>query len=184
MPSSSTDPAAFLAALLYRLVDVLRESAPSTFEHLVTATRGRTALVEVDGHRLRLSSPAQLPYRLQAEPVAVDDSPIQFRAVGTALTAILNGSTTLDRAVVREEIFVRGELADLLAVHTLVLEILAEGPIVADLRRLWHEWEDCWPHLSLPTQMVALQHQLAVHGSLVIGLPRSLRSAAEFLTSD
>jgi hypothetical protein len=183
MPSSSTDPGELLAHLLHRLVELLRRRDGFTWRLLVRATAGRTGYIDLDGHRLALRVDPGPPYALTVEPAPDGSAPLHFRARGAVILDILDGRTTLDRALDDGRIFVRAPLPDLLNVYLLVMNILADTPADAGLRGLYQEWERLWPYLPARIEPAPLERQRPGFGRLVREIPWSLRTMASFVTN-
>lgn len=174
MPSSSTDPAALLAALLLRLVEVLRNRRGFTWRLLRRVTAGRVGRIDLDGHRVRLEASTGEPYRLDARPDPGED-PVHFRADGVTLLAILRGRLTLDRAMEEGRVHARATLPDLLGIYQIVMSILADSPTDREIRDLCREWEASWPDLGSRVPAAApLEEQHGDHGPLVQGIARDV----------
>ena len=70
-----------------------------------------------------------------------------------------------------DKIYLRGDLQDLLGIHTVAMEILADSAINPNLRRLWAEFDQSWLHSSSLPPCLALENQRASYGELIRQMP-------------
>jgi hypothetical protein len=176
---SAAEPGERLAALLHALIARLRARGGFTWDLVRRVTTGRVGFIELDGHRLRLEASAE-PYVLEIEPLT-EEAPLHFRADGATLLEILRGRLTLDRAMVEGRVHARAGLEDLLGIYLVVMSILADGPVDAEIRRLLAEWEATWPYLGAAPALAPLEEQGAEHNPLVHGIPDSLLAMTELM---
>lgn len=172
MPSTFTSEQRRLAGLLYKLVDVLRAEDGFTWQLLVRITTGRVGLMAFDDVHLRLEGVDGDAYSLDVQPG--ESGPLNLRTDPATVRDIVAGRLTLDRALVEGRVFVRGDLDDLRAVYQLALSILADGPRVPALRRLYESFDATWPKGAWPADPPPLEAQTPRHGNLVERIPESV----------
>lgn len=171
MPNLSTSSSERLADFLQRFVDVVRKEEGFTWDLLVRSTSGRVATIDFDGCRLRLEADEGDVYRLVTSS-ADQDAPLNFRTDAATVRDLIAGQETLDRALVSGRIFVRGSLDDLLSMYQVVMNVLADAPRNAALRRLFHEFETTWPGDTMEVRPI--EAQAARHGHLISRIPEGV----------
>jgi len=181
MPNSYSDPAEFLADLLTRLIELLREQGGYTWDLLLKATLGRTGIIQLDGHQLELSAETNLPYCLHIKKIEAPAEQPDFISRGSDLLAILQGRSSLDREIVENRIILRAPLPDLLNIYQVLLNILADTPVNNQLRVLYREWESHWPYLETPTSPIALDKQIPEFGLYIRKIPYEIRVMEGFV---
>jgi hypothetical protein len=130
MENQSFECHAQLAQLFHRLVEILRNQGGSTWKVLVETVSGKTAVIDVDRIQLRLRANGGEQLQIESEyPVALES--VNFRSEAETLRDVIAGKLTLDAAVVADNIYVRGSLEDLLNIHQVVMEILANSAIIS-----------------------------------------------------
>jgi hypothetical protein len=164
MASTPTERYERLRDWLLQLVDVVLANGGPLAAALVQTAAGRRAVVQLDDVALQLQGDmADGHLRVEIDP-APEGAVRHFRANGDALRDILAGRTLLDAAVVDGRVAVQAGLPDLLAVHDLVLRLLAAGPQHRALRTLWAQFDAWWPRG--PLACVPLDAQRPQHGRL------------------
>jgi len=164
MASTPTERYERLRDWLSQLVDVVLANGGSLAAALVRTVAGRQAVVQLDDVGLRLQADAgDGALRVNIEP-APEGAVRHFRTSSDTLRDILAGRTLLDAAVVDGRIAVQAGLPELLAVHDLVLRLLAAGPQHRALRTLWAQFDAWWPRG--PLTCVPLDAQRPQHGRL------------------
>lgn len=170
MENQSFERHAQLAQWLHRLVEILRIQGGSTWKTLVQTVDGKTAFVDLDGIRLRVEANGGFQLQVESEyPVALEA--VNFRSTAVTIREIIAGTLTLDAAAVADKIYLRGDLQDLLGIHTVAMEILADSAINPNLRRLWAEFDQSWLHSSSLPPCLALENQRASYGELIRQMP-------------
>lgn len=143
--SSGTSPHLMLTDLILRMVEVLRYDNTYAFSLLKAVTTRKSAVIMLDGCRLRLRGTEKKDGRfeitvtragLQANPNFITDS--------YTLKRIMGGTITIDHAVVKSLLFVKAPFEDLMNIYRLTTVLLAEGPLNKHLRRLWQEFDETW----------------------------------------
>src|SRR5512147_131284 len=109
MPSSSIDLERTLARWLRRLVAICRTEHGDTWKAIVRAASGRRAIIRLDECRLSLRASGGSSLRLHIHPVK-PGRPENFCTGADTLRDIIAGRLTLDAAISRGELFVRGSL--------------------------------------------------------------------------
>ena len=171
MPNSSTSNSERLEDFLHRFVDVLRFEQGYTWDLLVRITHGRSAVIEFDGFRLRLEGSSADAYELVTSP-GNPDAPLNFRTDASTVRDLISGQETLDGALSSGRIFIRGSLHDLLAMYQLVMNVLADAPRSAALRRLFHEFDATWT--ADDPAVRPLEAQAPRHGFLISQIPEAV----------
>lgn len=171
MPNLSISSSDRLADFLHRFVDVIRRDSGYTWDLLVRTTKGRVGTIEFDGHRLQLGTEGADDYHLVTS-AAEPDAPLNFRTDAATVRDLIAGQETLDRALVSGRVFVRGSLDDLLSMYQLVMNVLADAPRNAAIRRLFHEFEATWPGEAAAVRPI--EAQAARHGYLISQIPASV----------
>lgn len=171
MPNLSIRSRERLEELLQRLVDVLRLEQGYTWDLFVRITHGRSAVIEFDGFRLHLEGRGADAYELVTSP-GNSTAPPNFRTDASTVRDLIAGQVTLDRALTSGSVFVRGSLEDLLAMYQLVMNVLADAPRSAALRRLFHEFDATWP--SDDPAVRPLEAQTPRHGFLIAQIPEGV----------
>jgi hypothetical protein len=158
---------------LHRLVEILRSQGGSTWKALVQTVSGKTAAIDLDGIGLRLRASGGEQLQIESEyPVALES--VNFRSKAETLRDVIAGRLTLDAAVVADNIYLSGTLEDLLAVHQVVMEILADSAINPQLRHLWTEFDQLWLRRSSPPPYLSLEHQKPSYGELIRQVPEDV----------
>jgi hypothetical protein len=158
-----------LRSWLFELVELLLAQGGAVATALVRTAAGRSAVVQIDDVALKLEGQA-VPHGLAIaiEP-ATEDEPRNFACSAETLREIIDGRRLLDAQVAEGRIEVRAPLADLLAMHELVLRALAAGPLSRPLRELWAQFDSWWPQRPAPCS--PLSAQLPKHGRLRAAVP-------------
>jgi hypothetical protein len=164
-----------LADWLQRLVQALQ--AAGLGRPLAAVCAGRDALLELDGARVVLSgslaADGSLAVRIVGAPGGGGAN--HLRTSGDVLRALIDGRLLLDAAVASGAIDLRAPLADVLALHALVLQALALGPRRPALRGLWSEFDAAWP--GAPLRCNPIDDQRARFGALRAAVPPAVRLA-------
>jgi len=162
-----------LAQWLNRLVEILRLQGGSTWRTLVSTVSGKKAIVELDDVRLQLQASESEPLQVRIE-YPVESKFVNFRSDAETLRDVIAGCLILDRAIATGKIYVRGSILDLLKIHQLVMEIIADSPINPQLQALWNEFDRQWLRPSAPTQCYCLQKQQTPYGELIFYIPKDV----------
>lgn len=134
-----------LRSWLLRLVELVLAHGGPLAAALDRTARGRHAVVQLDDVALRVQADAP-EGRLRVTIGPAPDDPVRhFRASADTLRDVLAGRALLDAAVVDGRVAVQAALPDLLAMHDLVMRLLAAGPQRRALRELWAEFDAWWP---------------------------------------
>lgn len=171
MPNSSIRSSERLEELLHRFVDVLRFEQGYTWDLLVRITDGRSAVIEFEGYRLHLEGRGADGYELVTSP-GDPDAPLNFRTDGSTVRDLIAGQETLDGALSSGRVFVRAGLDDLLAMYQLVMNVLADAPRSAALRRLFHEFDTTWAADDPAARPI--EAQAPRHGFLISRIPEAV----------
>jgi hypothetical protein len=170
-----------LADWLLRLVQALQ--AAGLGSQLAAVCGDRSALLVLDETRLVLTGvidfDGELTVRIAQATGA--DAASRLRTRGEVLRALIDGRLLLDAAVADGALDLRAPLADLLALHTLVLQALALGPRQPALRALWAEFDAGWPGAP---RCNPIDRQRARYGALREVVPRAVRLARSPLADD
>lgn len=164
-----------LADWLLRLVQALQ--AAGLGRELAAVCADRNALLVLDEARLvltgTLGDDGLLTVRI--EPADTDFAANHLRTRADVLRALIDGRLLLDAAVAGGAIDLRAPLADVLALHELVLQALARGPRQPALRALWAEFDATWP--GAPLRCNPIDDQRARFGALRDVVPHAVRLA-------
>ncbi|MEB3827060.1 SCP2 sterol-binding domain-containing protein [Phormidium sp. CCY1219] len=161
-----------LARWILELVEILRIRGGSTWATLVDTVSGKTAAIAVDDTELWLR--AEGGEELQVEASArTDSAPLNFSTDGDTLKDIIAARISLDAAVSAGDLDVRGELEDVLKIHAVAVEILADSAIDPQLQSLWAEFELEWP-LRTPSACRPLESQKPDYGFLIARVPEDV----------
>lgn len=164
-----------LATWMLNLVEILRATGGTTWRMLVASVSGKTAAIALDGIGLRLRASGGNELQVIVEPLA-ESEPLNFCSDVETLRDAIAGRLSLDAAVTAGNIYVRADLEDVIRIHALVLEILADGAVNSQLQRLWEEFDESWARSSPPPYR-ALEQQKAVYGYLVNQVPQDVLRA-------
>ncbi|MDT9177284.1 MAG: hypothetical protein P5702_07260 [Limnospira sp. PMC 1291.21] len=166
-----------LAIWLSRLVEILRSQGGLTWHSFVQTVAGKTAIIEIDGIQLRLNAN-------HSEPIQVDITDnsdnlesveaLNFGSQAETLRDLIGGRLTLDQGVAIGKIHLRGSLSELLGIHKLTMDIVAESAINPQLQRLWKEFDDLWFRPSFPPPVLSLEEQITPQGELIMNVPNDV----------
>lgn len=162
-----------LAQWLYRLVEILRIQGGSSWATLVATVSGKTAIIKLDEILLQLWASAREPLQVQIE-YPIESESFNFYSDAETIRALIAGQLILDKALATGQIYLRGNLRDLLGIHQLVMEILADSPFNPQLQELWEEFEQQW--LTPPTSVpyYCLQQQQTIYSKLIDYVPEDV----------
>jgi hypothetical protein len=173
MPNTFIDPKSFLIDLLKRMVEILRTENNFAFRLLKEVTVNKKAVIQLDNVKLYLSAAGKKNYSLTIREAQEAEKP-DFISTATTLREIINGVTTLDKALTLQQIYLKAPLADMLGMYRLVICLLTRGITDFQLRRLWFEFETNWPKNKFDAPLKPLNRQLASHGLLIQGIPEKV----------
>lgn len=164
-----------LIAMIYQLVDIIRYENTFAYTLLMRITCERRTMIELDGCRVYLEAVCtdDNDYYLTAFP-GRDEVPIQFITTSYVLRKIMAGIVTLDTAVVKNEIHVRGTFEDVINMHRLTTCFLSEGPLNFRLRNLWAYFNETWNNDRFPLAIKPLEEQKPRHGYLLDNIPENV----------
>jgi hypothetical protein len=164
-----------LAGWLQRLVQALRSAGLD--RQLAAVCAGRSALLVLDEARVVLTGTLADDGVLTVHiaPADTNAAANHLRTRGDVLRALIDGRLLLDAAITSGAIDLRAPLADVLALHELVLQALALGPRQPALRVLWAEFDAAWPGES--PRCNPIDEQRARHGALRDVIPQAVRLA-------
>lgn len=168
-----------LARWILALVEVLRGRGGSTWSLLVATVSGKTAAIAVDDTELWLR--AEGGNDLQVEAISrTDTAPLNFATLnfstdGETVKDIIAGRLSLDAAVTAGDLYVRGNLEEVIKMHALAVEILADSAIDLQLQRLWEEFDRSWPG-SVASACRPLEWQKPDYGYFVNRVPEDVLS--------
>jgi hypothetical protein len=164
-----------LADWLQRLVQALQ--AAGLGRQLAAVCAGRSALLALDEARVvltgRVADDGSLTVHIAAADI--DGAANHLRTRGDVLRALIDGRLLLDAAVASGAIDLRAPLADVLALHELVLQALALGPRQPGLRVLWAEFDAAWPGAA--PRCNPIDAQRARYGALRDVVPHAVQLA-------
>jgi hypothetical protein len=148
---------------LQTLVSIVKEEEPYTLTVLLDAAPGNRAVFSIDGVGVWVRMEATAPFNV-SYGAADDGEAVNFECTTETLRRILAGQETLDRAIASGKILVQAPLDNLLAMHRLVMSILADSPLSRRLHLLWLEFDRMW-HPATPTPSIEAGVPLAAqHG--------------------
>ena len=162
-----------LAQWLYRLVEILRIQGGSSWETLVATVSGKTAIIKLDDLLLQLWASESEPLQVHIE-YPIESEFFNFYSDAETIRAMIAGQLTLDKALATGQIYLRGNLRDLLGIHQLVMEILADSPFNPQLQELWDEFEQHWLIPNASTPCYCLQQQQTTYSSLIDCVPEDV----------
>lgn len=162
-----------LALWLNRLVEILRHQGGTTWETLARTVAGKTAAIEIDGIRLRLTAGPGEPLSVEIDPIESAEA-VNFRSEAETLRDLIAGRLTLDKAVATGQIHLRGTLSELLGIYKLTMDIVADSAINPELQRLWEEFDDGWFRPDSPPPILPLEEQRTPHGELILNVPNDV----------
>lgn len=169
-PSESQEK---LAEWLHRLIEILRNQGGSTWKTLVRTISGKTSVIDLDGIQLQLRAETGEQLQIQTEPIASSNT-VDFRSRAEILRDVIAGRLVLDTAVMAGDIYVRGNIQELIDIHTVVMEIIADSAINPQLQRLWEEFDEIWSRpSSLPTCQT-LEQQKPSYAYLIRNVPEDV----------
>jgi hypothetical protein len=164
-----------LADWLLQLVQALQ--AAGLGRALAAVCGDRSALLVLDEARVvltgALTDDGSLTVRI--EPADSDTATNHLRTHADVLRALIDGRLLLDAAVASGAIDLRAPLAEVLALHELVLQALALGPRQPALRALWAEFDAAWT--AAPLRCNPIDDQGARFGALRDVVPHAVRLA-------
>jgi hypothetical protein len=169
MASSPTERSEHLAAWLDEVVDLLLDQGGAVASALLATCAGRKAVIRLDDTLLLLSAERQGARLRLATDVPPPHVIPDFETNATTLRDILGGQLLLDTAITEDRIRVAAPLAQLLAMHDLVMKALACGPVRPALRFLWEKFDHGWPDEPAPVR--SLTRQRPRHGILPNSVP-------------
>lgn len=162
-----------LAEWLHSLIEILRNQGGSTWKALVRTTSGKTAVIDLDGTQLQLCAEGGEQLQIQTEPIASSNT-VDFRSTAEIIRDVIAGRLVLDTALIAGDIYVRGNIQELIDIHIVVMEIIADSAINLQLQRLWEEFDETWTRpSSLPTCQT-LEQQKPVYADLIRNVPEDV----------
>lgn len=173
MVNASNERREQLATWILNLVEILRAKGGSTWRMLVASVSEKTAAIALDGIGLRLRASGGNELRVTVEPLA-ESEPLNFHSDAETLRDAIAGRLSLDAAVIAGNIYLRADLKDVMNVHALTLEILAESAVNPQLQRLWEEFDETWARPSSPPPCRALEQQKPPYGYWVKQVPEDV----------
>ncbi len=173
MVNASNERREQLATWILNLVEILRAKGGATWRMLVASVSGKTAAIALDGIGLRLRASGGNELQVTVEPLA-ESEPLNFRSDAETLRESIAGRLSLEAAVTAGNIYVRADLDDVMRMHALALEILADGAVNPQLQRLWEEFDETWARPSSPPPCRALEQQKPSYGYLVNQVPEDV----------
>jgi hypothetical protein len=156
-----------------RLIDILREQQSSTWILLVRAVAGKDAAIDFDGIQFRLWATADEPLQVWSQALS-DPESIDFHITAETFRDVITGRTSLDAMVASGQIYVRGNLNDLMQIHMVTMGILADSAINSRLQRLWEEFDETWLCPQVPPDCQTLEAQIPPYGYLVRQVPKDV----------
>ena len=162
-----------LAQWLHNLVEILRTQGDATFQLLVDTVSGKNALIDIDGTRLRVGADGGDRLQVYTE-YSVEEYPVNFRSEAEILRDVISGKLTLDGAVAMGQIYICGDIQDLLGIHNLVMRILADSAINPQLQRLWEDFDESWQNSTSTSEYIALEQQKPSYGYLIKSVPEDV----------
>ncbi|MDB9312199.1 hypothetical protein PN462_03720 [Spirulina sp. CS-785/01] len=160
-----------LAQWILRLIEILRSQENATWQTLVRTVAGKRALMELDGIQLQLTASENDPLQVRVDYIT--ESPfLHFSTTGEILRSIIAGQLTIDKAIIMGELYLRATLDDILGIHQLVIDILADSPLNPQLQELWREFDQDWISSPVTSALYSLQNQKIIYGELIQAVPR------------
>lgn len=163
------DQLEFLIEILERLVGIIRYENGSLQQLLKRYTAGKSAIVEMDGHRLLLRAGRKKGYLLQIRPDDGDQPP-NLSISSLVILDIIAGNITLDQAILEQKIMVRGAVKDVVQMYRLTICILSECPVNREFQHLWRLFETNW-HFPATQKPPAGMEQQGRRASLHLPVP-------------
>ncbi|MEM9214345.1 MAG: hypothetical protein AAGD25_08355 [Cyanobacteria bacterium P01_F01_bin.150] len=172
MVNSSSNRQRQLAQWLQQLVKVLELQEGSTWRTLVATVSGKSAVIKLDDTLLQLQASAEYPFQVIID-YPPESAPVNFCSDAETLRDIIAGQLIVDQAITMGRIYLRGDLKDLLGMHKLLMEILADGPLNPHLQALWEEFDQHWLPASASTAYSYLQ-QRPIYGEFIHHIPKDV----------
>ncbi len=162
-----------LAQWLYRLVEILRIQGGSSWAKLLATVSGKTAIIKLDDIILQLWASESKPLQVHIE-YPIESESFNFHSDAETIKALIAGQLTLDKALATGQIHLQESLRNLLKIHQLVMEILADSPLNPQLQELWEEFEQQWLIPDALTPCYCLQKQQTTYSSLIDCVPEDV----------
>jgi len=143
MENSSDENTLKLINWLHTLVEIIRSHNTPTWELLVHTVNKKSAIIGIDNTYLSLSAKGGLKLKIEILPYKQIRNP-DFYVATNSISDIIAGRFTIDKAINDGHIFIRSQLNDLLNLHYLVMNILADTPIKQDFLILWLDFKKNW----------------------------------------
>lgn len=143
MENSSDENTLKLINWLHTLVEIIRSHDTPTWELLVHTVNNKSAIIGIDSTYLSLSAKGGLKLNIEILPYKQINNP-DFHVTSNTIVNIIVGRYTIDKAINDGHIFIRSQLADLLNIHYLLMNVLADTPINQDFLTLWLDFKDNW----------------------------------------
>ena len=172
MVNSANSSSELLTQWLHNLIEILRIQEGDTWQDLVLTVSGKSAVIELDGTQLQLLAEGENNLRIEIE--SVEQQAINFGSDAETLRDIISGRLTIDGAVAKGKMYVRGDLKDLLGIHKLVMRILADAAVNSQLQRLWEEFDQAWESPLSPVFSCYSESQKVFYGELVRQIPEDV----------
>ncbi|MEL4895814.1 hypothetical protein [Crocosphaera sp. Alani8] len=160
------------AEWIYNLVEILRLQNNSTWRSLVKTTTGKTATILLGDISLQLQASKTKPLKVSINyPVEIDN--YNFSCDAETIRDIIAGKVTLDQALLKNQVYLRGTFTDLQGISQLIKEILADTAINLQLQRHWEDFEEMWSSSSsLP--YYSLDNQQTNYAELISMIPEDI----------
>jgi hypothetical protein len=166
-----------LARWILDLVEVLRGRGGSTWSLLVATVSGKTTAIAVDDIELWLRAEGGNELRVETisrtDPAPLNIATLNFRTDGETVKDIIAGRLSLDAAVTAGDLYLRGNLEEVIKMHALAVEILADSAIDLQLQRLWEEFDRSWP-VQVPSSCRPLESQKPEYGYFINRVPEDV----------
>jgi hypothetical protein len=141
---------------------------------MLAVAPGKRGVFTIDGIGIWVLLEESPPWCISYGALTHPEEP-HFASSSETLRRIVAGMETLDKAIETGGVYVRGNLADLLGMHRLVMSILADSPLSRRIFLLWLEFERLWhPVPAAPARLNSLQTQRAAYGRYLSYIPLSV----------
>ena len=167
------DRSGLLLNLFKKLVQIVKYDNQYCYVLLKKASLNKTAVIQLDEVRISLSSIPQNDYLLLGHPDHTH-SPPAFKCTSQTLMELMAGLMTIDTAITKNKLEIRGSLEEVLNIYDLTLALLTESSINHRIRALWQEFINSWTRNSIRYKLVPINHQRPRHDTFISLIPEHI----------
>lgn len=160
-------------ALFQRMIVILRSEHDFALKLLKEVTIGKKIVFLLDDEKMVITATRKNGYTLIGKKAETEELP-NFISTAATLRAIVEGTISLDHALVVQAIYLKAPMEEMLGIYRLVICLLTNGIIDNSLRGLWRDFDLNWPKQPGRERLSALINQLPIHGPFIKEIPEQV----------